>query len=113
MYDATAMEGSMGWLRRNTALWHGSFDLGFGATESTDDTPSFATGFVAERKKTPSRLTFNAGYRYGTQKRQRPLTDERETNENEAKVRHAANTISCRSSSGSSRRTPSTTRSRA
>ena len=65
VYDANAMDGTTGWLRRNLALWHGSFDLGFGATEGTTDTLSLATGFVADRKKAPSRLTFTAGYRYG------------------------------------------------
>jgi hypothetical protein len=82
VYDAEAMDGASGWLRRATALWHGSFDFGFGATQSTIDTLSLATGFVADRKKRPSRVTFSAGYRYGTKKEK---GEEETTDENEIK----------------------------
>jgi putative salt-induced outer membrane protein YdiY len=88
VYDAEKMEGRMGWLRRATALWHGTFDLGFGVTKSTTDTTSVAAGFTFDRKKKPSRVTASASYRYGTQKTKDddPATDDgKETTENEIK----------------------------
>ena len=88
VYDAEKMEGRMGWLRRATALWHGTFDLGFGITKSTTDTTSVAAGFTLDRKKKPSRVTASASYRYGTQKTKDddPATDDgKETTENEIK----------------------------
>jgi putative salt-induced outer membrane protein YdiY len=88
VYDAASMEGSMGWFRRATALWHGTFDIGYGLVRSTTDTSSFATGLLLDRRKAPSRVTFTASYRYATQKEDDddPLTDDGErTTENEAK----------------------------
>lgn len=88
VYAADKMEGRMGWLRRATALWHGTFDLGFGVTKSTTDTTSVAAGFTFDRKKKPSRVTASASYRYGTQKTKDndPATDDgKETTENEIK----------------------------
>jgi hypothetical protein len=55
-------------MRRRLALWDGVFDLGFGITRATTDTTTFTTGFLADRKKKPTRFTFQAGYRYGKQK---------------------------------------------
>jgi hypothetical protein len=74
------------WLRLRSALWDGAFDLGFGMTQGTTDTTTLATGFLADRKKKPSRVTFQAGYRYGTQKEKGPLPEPRETTENEIKA---------------------------
>jgi len=88
VYDAETMQGRMGWLRRATALWHGTFDVGFGITKSTTDTTSVSAGFTLDRKKKPSRVTASAGYRYGTQKTKDddPTTDDgKETTENEIK----------------------------
>jgi len=90
VYDAAKTDGGMGWFRRATALWHGTFDIGYGLVRSTTDTTNFATGLTFERKKKPSRITFNASYRYATQKEDDddPLTDDgEETTENEAKGR--------------------------
>jgi hypothetical protein len=70
-------------LRRGLALWDGAFDLGFGMTQGTTDTTTLATGFLADRKKKPSRVTFLTGYRYGTQKEQ---NESRTTTENEIKA---------------------------
>ena len=90
VYNSAAMTGASGWIREHTALWHGSLDLGFVATESTLDTLGFAAGFTAERKKKPSRVTFSAGYRYATN--ETDVDDgvggtdtEKDTSENEAK----------------------------
>jgi putative salt-induced outer membrane protein YdiY len=55
-------------MRRRLALWDGAFDLGFGVTRATTDTTTFNVGFLADRKKKPTRLTFETGYVYGTQK---------------------------------------------
>lgn len=65
VYDSEAVDGATGWLREALALWHGSFDVGFSATKSTLDTVGVNVGFKAERKKEPSRVTFEASYRYG------------------------------------------------
>jgi putative salt-induced outer membrane protein YdiY len=70
----------LGTLRRQFELWSGSFDLGFGLTQATTDTTGFAVGFVTDRKKRPSRITFQTGYRYGTQKQS---GDDRSTIENQ------------------------------
>jgi putative salt-induced outer membrane protein YdiY len=88
VYDAAAMDGSIGWFRRATALWHGTFDIGYGLVRSTTDTTNFATGLTLDRNKAPSRVTFVASYRYATQKQDDddPLTDDgEETTENEAR----------------------------
>jgi len=88
VYDAAKMEGRTGWLRRATALWHGTFDVGYGITKSTTDTTSVSAGFTLDRKKKPSRVTAAASYRYGTQKTKDddPATDDgKETTENEIK----------------------------
>jgi len=55
-------------MRKRLALWDGSFDVGFGITRSTADTTTFALGFLADRKKKPTRLTFQTGYNYGREK---------------------------------------------
>ena len=88
VYGAAYMDGRMGWFRRATALWHGTFDIGYGLVRSTTDTSSFSTGLLLDRRKAPSRVTFTASYRYATQKEDDddPLTDDGErTTENEAK----------------------------
>lgn len=80
VYDSAAVDGATGWIRAATALWHGSFDVGFGASQSTTDTAVVGAGFTADRKKAPSRIMFNASYRYGTQKKK---GEEKSTTENE------------------------------
>jgi putative salt-induced outer membrane protein YdiY len=90
VYSAVAVEGPTGWVRQATALWHGSFDLGFAATESTLDTTGFSAGFTADRKKKPSRITFAASYRYSTNETEVDdgvggTDTEKDTSENEAK----------------------------
>ena len=90
VYSAAAMHGSTGWLREATALWHGSFDLGYSITSSTLDSSGVFVGFTADRKKKPSRITFGASYRYATNESEvddgAGGTDkEEDTSENEAK----------------------------
>jgi putative salt-induced outer membrane protein YdiY len=90
VYGAAAVQGSTGWLREATALWHGSFDLGFALTSSTLDTTGFLVGFTADRKKRPSRVTFAASYRYSTNETEVDdgvggTDKEKDTSENEAK----------------------------
>jgi putative salt-induced outer membrane protein YdiY len=91
VYGAAAVEGSTGWLRDATALWHGSFDLGYALTNSTLDTSGFSAGFSADRKKKPSRITFGASYRYSTNETEVDdgvggTDKEKDTSENEAKA---------------------------
>jgi putative salt-induced outer membrane protein YdiY len=92
VYDAGVMDGATGWLREATALWHGSFDLGYSLTQSTLDTSGVTVGFNADRKKKPSRITFNASYRYSTNETRvddpnnpGQTKKEEDTSENEAK----------------------------
>jgi hypothetical protein len=56
-------------LRRAKALfryWNAKYDLAFGATDSTINTVSMLTGLEVERRKSPTRLLLNGGWRYGT-----------------------------------------------
>ena len=55
-------------------------------TQGTTDTTTLSTGFLADRKKKPSRITFQTGYRYGTQKEKGPAPSPRTTTENEIKA---------------------------
>jgi putative salt-induced outer membrane protein YdiY len=92
VYAAEAVTRGTGWLRRATALWHGSFDLGYSLTESTLDTSGFFAGFSADRKKKPSRITFGASYRYSTNESEVDdgvggTDTEKDTSENEARAR--------------------------
>jgi putative salt-induced outer membrane protein YdiY len=70
VYGAEKVEtGMLGSLRSNLRYWTGSFDLGFGLTQSTVDTTTLATGFGAERRKSPTRFLLGVKYGYGTQDR--------------------------------------------
>jgi hypothetical protein len=57
-----------GLLRMKSRLryWKGHYDLAFAATNATDDSVSFSTGFEVERKKEPTRFLASANYRLGT-----------------------------------------------
>ena len=65
---ATYETSVLGPLRSEFAYWRGSFDLGFGLTQSTVDSSTFFTGFRADRIEKPTRLMLQAAYRYGTEK---------------------------------------------
>jgi putative salt-induced outer membrane protein YdiY len=66
--------------RSKLRYWKGHYDLAFAATNATDDTLAFSTGFEVERKKTPTRFVASGSYRLATND---PSHDPESTTENE------------------------------
>jgi len=60
---------SLASLHSRYRFWKANFDLNFAATQATTDTTSFGLGLGANRRKAPTRFTFNLSYRYGTEKK--------------------------------------------
>jgi len=53
-------------LKSRLRYWKGHYDLAFAATDATDDSLSFSTGFEIERRKTPTRFLASGNYRLAT-----------------------------------------------
>lgn len=68
-------------LRSSLRYWNAHYDLAFAATDATTNTMAFATGLEVERKKSPTRLLFTGGYRFGTE--DDPDQDGESTTQNE------------------------------
>ena len=64
-------------LRSAWRYWDGSLDLGFNLQQGATDAVGFLAAIKTRRTKGPTRLSLEAGYRYGTQK---PRDQERTRN---------------------------------
>lgn len=73
-YEESPLEA----LRARYRYWTATFDLLFAYTDATTDSTAFVTGLEIVRDKSPSRLTLEAAYRFGTT---RESGEERNTTE--------------------------------
>jgi uncharacterized protein DUF481 len=71
-------------LKSRLRYWKGHYDLAFAGTDATVNSLGFATGFEAERTKTPTHFLIGASYRYATTNDPSGNDSKTEINANEA-----------------------------